>query len=111
MNPSIETALKDLEQSTQALLETNMDDVAAIGLALERRADALTRVAALVEDSTDVDGAAQRLALAVSRGEEAKLRALNIKRDATEEWISLNRILKGLDNTCAHEKPSVDCSA
>ncbi len=89
----LKAALKDLETSTDALLEANIDDVVAVCTALEHRADAITRVAFLMEESGAKDDLTlESLAAALARGEGATRRALGMKLDATEEWQRMSRM-------------------
>ncbi len=111
MNTELEIALKNLEQSTEALLRADMQDVMAVCRALERRANAITEVASIVEDARGERSAFDRVSAALASGDEAARRALGMKRDATEEWMRLHRVLDGLDKTMDVTPPVVDCSA
>jgi hypothetical protein len=109
MSTTLETALQDLDQSTDALLNVEQSDIPAVCSALERRADAITKIAFLVEEAASHEaGTLERLAEALCRGDEATRKVLRMKRDATDEWSQLNRLLHGLSET---RPPKVDCSA
>jgi hypothetical protein len=112
MNSRLENALKDLEASTDALLEVDLQDVVAVCRALERRADAITRVAFLMEEVGQLRPAVgDRLSAALARGDRAARHALRMKLDAIEEWTRLNQIARGLNCGRPHAEPVVDCSA
>jgi hypothetical protein len=109
MSTALEAALDDLDHSTDALLTTERSDILALCSALERRADAITKIAFLVEDATEQDASAlDRLAGVLSRGDQATRKVLRMKRDAIEEWMRLNQLLRGLATAPHHE---LDCSA
>lgn len=95
INCDLENALKELDQSTNALLEADRSDVVAICQALERRADAITKLAFLADEAVGTTAVTLgRLSAALARGEQATRRALNMKPDAIEEWTRLNQILR-----------------
>jgi ABC-type sugar transport system ATPase subunit len=112
MSGALEAALKDLDESTEALLEADIEDVVAVCKALERRADAITKVAFLIDEQPQASdrGAVDRLGDALARGEQATRRALRMKQDATEEWTRLNQILHGLDSGRVPTEPQLDCA-
>ena len=100
MSTSLDQALRDLNEATDALIEADQSDTQAVCSALEKRADAITKIAFLAEE---VGGHAasvlDQLASALARGDQATRRVLNMKQDATEEWSRLRQIKDGLGDT------------
>jgi hypothetical protein len=99
VNALLERALSDLDQSTNDLLDADTEDIGAVCDALERRADAITKMAFLMEENLGRSEATlKRLSSALSRGDAAARRALDMKQDASVEWTRLNQILRGYTN-------------
>lgn len=104
MTPSLESAIEDLEQTTTALMTADASDIVALCQALERRSEAITRVASLLGDPAHGGrDALESLTRSLRRGEEATRKALRMKQDAIEEWSRMNQIMKGL--TTGQEAP------
>ena len=104
MGPSLDQALRDLNEATDALNEVDQSDTLAVCSALEKRADAITRIAFLAEEAGGHGPSIlDRLASALARGDQATRRVLNMKQDATEEWSRLKQIREGLGDTRQHE--------
>jgi hypothetical protein len=110
MHARIEKAIEELECTTDALLQLDEGDLVAICGALERRSDAVTRIAQLVAEIGD-GTALERLSKALERGELATRRVLKMKQDATEEWARLQQLLHGLDSARRRPDTNVDCAA
>ena len=111
MDALLERALCDLDRSTDDLLQADLEDAEAMCKALERRADAITKVAFLIEDHSGRNEATRdRLSAALARGEQAVRRVLDIKQDTTVEWARLRQILRGY-STGAAEDARTDLSA
>ena len=109
MSTLIDRALQDLDQSTDALLTANPSDVVAICSALEKRADAITRIAFLVEDESAHDPLVlNRLGSALTRGDRATRQVLDMRQDAIEEWGRLNQLMRGMAVT---PEPEINYSA
>jgi hypothetical protein len=108
----LDAALKELEASTDALLQADLEDTPALCQALERRANAITRVARLLGE-TDEPAAAviSLLNTALERGEQAARKVLHMKQDATAEWSRLARVLRGLGPAPDSAGPGVTYSA
>ena len=100
MSALLDKALLDLNDATDALIEADQSDTLAVCSALEKRADAFTRIAFLAaEAGGDARSVLDQLASALARGDEATRRVLNMKQDATEEWSRLRQIRDGLGDT------------
>lgn len=112
MNASLESAIRDLDQSTTALLTAEAADTVALCQALEQRAEAITNVAALL-GSSPLSGkdVLRSLSESLRRGEEATRKVLRMKQDAIEEWSRMNQILRGLENERTPSERRIDCSA
>ena len=112
MNSQLETALRELDQTTDDLLEIEIGDVIAICRTLEQRADAITKLAFIMEENGGAGAAAmERVSAALARGEQATRRALRMKLDAIEEWTRLNQIMRGLDSASPRVTHEINCSA
>jgi hypothetical protein len=112
MPGELDVALKELEASTDALLQADAEDTAALRQALERRANAITRVARLLGESEGPGAAVVSLLnTALERGEQAARKVLHMKQDATAEWSRLARVLRGLRPTPDSAGPGVTFSA
>jgi hypothetical protein len=104
MSASFDKALRDLNEATEALIEADQSDTPAVCSALEKRADAITRIAFLAaEAGGHAPSVLDQLASALARGDQATRRVLNMKQDATEEWNRLRQIRDGLGDTREHE--------
>jgi hypothetical protein len=111
MSPSLRSALKDLDRTTAALLETDTADLPAVFLALERRLHAVTRVTSLLQDPADhVQAALDGLESALRRGEEATRKALKIRQDIFAEWGQMNGIRRGLESGRVQHAHALDFS-
>ena len=111
MDAKLERALRELELSTDDLLEADVVNLAAVCNALVRRADAITKLPFLMEQNRGTNGATlERLSVAMARGEQAVRRALDIKQDATVEWGRLRQILRGYSSGAAPDA-TTDMSA
>lgn len=111
MDPELSGALRELELSTDALLETDTADVGRLCAALERRASAITRVAALADEIARQGSAAvQRLNSVLRRGNEAARKVLSMKQDAVQEWNRLNRVARGVEEGRPKAAHQVDYS-
>ncbi|MBS1877419.1 MAG: hypothetical protein JSU00_29675 [Acidobacteria bacterium] len=109
MDSQLDKALQDLEQSTEALLEASQADLLGLCAALEKRADAITRIAFLVEvECVSSPDALERLSAALERGDGATRKALKMRQDAIEEWSRLNQLLRGVQEV---REPEIICSA
>lgn len=98
MTPSLESVLNDLDSSTADLIAADTQDVIALCKALEHRADAITKVALVLEEELPGDmRLLARLAGSLERGEQATRKALRMKQDAIEEWTRMQHLLHGLD--------------
>lgn len=112
MNPSLESAIEDLDRTTGALLTADAADTVALCHALEERAEAITTVAALL-GSAPLSGkeVLKNLSDSLRRGEEATRKALRMKQDAIEEWSRMNQILRALESGRIPAERHIDCSA
>ena len=96
MDAQLERALRDLELSTEDLLEADVKSFSGVCNALARRANAITKLAFLMEQNRGRNVATiERLSTVKARGDQAVRRALDIKQDATAEWARLQQILRG----------------
>lgn len=109
MSNALEKALRELDQATDALLGADDSDVVTVCSALERRADAITKIAFLVEEpGGHTPDTLQRLNEALSRGDQATRRILHMRQDAIEEWGRLNQLRRGVSET---REPAINYSA
>ena len=91
-----EQAIRQLEETTEALLVTQTSDLGALCQALERRANAITKVALLAEGAHAGSGSAvERLAAVLVSGEAATRKILHVRREASDEWSRLQQVLRG----------------
>jgi hypothetical protein len=108
----LEHAIAELERRTDTLLATEFSDLLALADALEHRADAITKVALVVESETDRAGARQaveRLAALLVRGEEATRRMFRVKQQTAEDWSRANRARRGLEAAVGRPAGKVNC--
>ena len=104
MSASLDKALRDLHDATEALIEADQSDIQAVCSALEKRADAITKIAFIAaETGGHASNVLDRLTSALARGDQATRRVLKMKQDATEEWGRLKQIKDGLGETPRHE--------
>lgn len=109
MNSQLETALEDLHRSTGTICDIGLEDMGAIRAALERRAEAIAKLALVLEQTEVLEAsAADRLAEALALGERAARRALRMRFDAIEEWTRLHQIRRGLGQASAESGQAVD---
>ena len=87
----LEQAIRQLEETTDGLLTTTADDLGALCAALDRRANAITKVALLSQQAPGVS-AVERLAAVLVRGEEATRRIIQSRREAHDELSRLTQV-------------------
>jgi hypothetical protein len=111
MKAELSEALRELELSTDALLEVDVADVGRLCGALDRRARAVARVAALGEELTrEGTSAVRRLSAALNRGNEVTRRVVAMKQEAAEEWKRYDRIGRNMKEGRAKAAPKIDYS-
>jgi hypothetical protein len=111
MTPSLESAMQDLDQMTMALLTGDTADMVWLCRAVERRSEAITRVASLLGHPAQGGKAVlDRLSQALRLGEKATQKALKMKQDAIEEWSRMNQIMRGLATGQSPVERQVDWS-
>lgn len=111
MGAELEAALRELELSTGSLLESDMTDSGRIGEALDRRARAITQLAALSSElNRNGPEAVRRMEKAFGRGEEASRRARAMKQSAIEEWARLQQLSRGVEEGRPEAARRVDYS-
>jgi hypothetical protein len=100
MNEELQAALEELEDRTRALLAAEITDVDAVAGALERRAQAITRVALAAELSpTRVSSELARLTSAIDQGDEMTRRLHGFRQESQQEWAHWNQELRRLKAT------------
>jgi hypothetical protein len=96
VSPLLEAAICKVEQTTEDLLAADVSDIAALCHALEQRAAAIATLAGFagLKSSEHFSVAlVQRIAIAMDRGSETVRRFMAERREASDEWSRLSRIL------------------
>ncbi len=109
-----EQALRQLEESTNALLSTESSDLMALHQALDDRATAITKVALIAQQREPSDGssaALERLAVVLVRGEEAARRLLASRLEAASQLARVRRTQQTLEPPAESRSSSLDYQA
>jgi hypothetical protein len=106
--PEIGDVLRELEASTDRLLERGISELESLSPALERRARAIAGIASCGAQIRESELA--RLNAELARGDEVAAKIGALRQDALAEWARLNRIAGGLETAKPRSPHSVDCS-
>jgi hypothetical protein len=95
VSPLLEAAICKVEQTTEDLLAADVSDIAALCHALEQRAAAIATLAGFAGLKSSEHFSivlVQRIAIAMDRSETVR-RFMAERREASDEWSRLSRIL------------------
>lgn len=102
-------ALSRLEQATDSLLSTEFNDLAALALALESRADALTLLALAAGDEPAPhvpEDTLTRMTQVLVRGEEATRKLITQRRELAADWSRQNQVARAQSETASEPTPA-----
>ena len=113
MTEELEQAIRELERATEEVLSAGVSDFAALEATLRSRAEAIRRIAQLVEAGAITrDVSLQRLYAAAAGGREAAKSIHRQKQEVNEDSLRLRQLLRGLE-AAGGRKPArrkIDCT-
>jgi hypothetical protein len=88
----LEQAIRQLEETTATLLTGETPDLLALCQALDRRAQAITKIALLSEEAHGGADGVERLARALAEGGKATRKLIEMRRQMCDEFARLKHL-------------------
>jgi hypothetical protein len=103
MTELIARALTELDQSTDALVTADPEDLAALANAVVSRANAITKITFLLDEGEPPSAEIRdRIVGALAAGDKASRHIVKLRQQTAEEWSRLARIRT---EACEPERP------